>query len=141
MTPRPWLTVTSILALLVGIVLGLLLVPNLRTRAHVDDVASTSFDDRQRAWEWLKSSPGPLPLEQINLALRDAPPEALLHGAHELQRLQAWNWATQSNEVMARYFEKPFPARAVVGVASLPLDSPVEVEGVMIPGSGSPTAN
>ena len=45
------------------------------------------------------------------------------------------------NEVMARYFEKPFPARAVVGVASLPLDSAVEVEGVMIPGSGSPTAN
>ena len=103
MTPRPWLTVTSILALLIGIVLGLLLVPNLRTRAHVDDVASTSFDDRQRAWEWLKSSPGPFPLEQINLALRDAPPEALLHGAHELQRLQAWNWTTQSNDVMARY--------------------------------------
>jgi hypothetical protein len=103
MTPRPWLAITSIIALLVGIVLGLLLVPNLRTRAHLDDVASSSFDDRQRAWEWLKSSPGPFPLEQINLALRDAPPEALLHGARELQRVQSWDWSTQSNDVMARY--------------------------------------
>ena len=41
------------------------------------------------------------------------------------------------NEVMGRYFEPPFPARAVVGVAALPLDAPVEVEGVMIPGSGT----
>ena len=42
------------------------------------------------------------------------------------------------NEGMAEYFGKPFPARAVVGVASLPLDSPVEVEGILIPGSGAP---
>ena len=43
----------------------------------------------------------------------------------------------QVNEVMGRFFEKPYPARAVVGVASLPLDSPAEVEGVMILGSGA----
>ncbi len=42
------------------------------------------------------------------------------------------------NEGMAEYFEKPFPARAVVGVASLPLESPVEVEGIMVTGSGAP---
>ena len=41
------------------------------------------------------------------------------------------------NDGMAEYFEKPFPARAVVGVASLPLDAPVEVEGIMITGSGA----
>jgi len=41
------------------------------------------------------------------------------------------------NEGMAQHFEKPFPARAVVGVAALPLDAPVEVEGVMITGSGA----
>lgn len=41
------------------------------------------------------------------------------------------------NEVMSRYFDSPFPARAVVGVSALPLDAPVEVEGVMIPGSGT----
>lgn len=43
----------------------------------------------------------------------------------------------QVNEIMGRFFEKPYPARAVVGVASLPMDSPVEVEGVMILGSGA----
>lgn len=103
MTPRPWLAITSILALLAGIGLGLLLVPNLRTRTHIDDVASTSFDERRRAWDWLQSSPGPFPLEQVNLALLDAPPEAMLHGARELQRMQSWDWNSQSNDVMARY--------------------------------------
>jgi len=43
----------------------------------------------------------------------------------------------QVNEVMGRFFETPYPARAVIGVSALPLDSPVEVEGVMILGSGS----
>ena len=43
----------------------------------------------------------------------------------------------QVNEVMERFFETPYPARAVIGVSALPLDSPVEVEGVMILGSGS----
>jgi reactive intermediate/imine deaminase len=36
------------------------------------------------------------------------------------------------NEVMVRYFEAPFPARAAIGVASLPLGVQVEVEGVMV---------
>ncbi len=36
------------------------------------------------------------------------------------------------NEVMKRYFSEPFPARAAVGVAALPLGVQVEVEGVMV---------
>lgn len=36
------------------------------------------------------------------------------------------------NEVMKRYFSAPFPARAAIGVASLPLGVMVEVEGVMV---------
>jgi enamine deaminase RidA (YjgF/YER057c/UK114 family) len=36
------------------------------------------------------------------------------------------------NEVMVRYFEAPFPARAAIGVAALPLGVQVEVEGVMV---------
>ena len=36
------------------------------------------------------------------------------------------------NEVMAEYFEEPFPARAAVGVASLPRDAGVEVEAIMV---------
>ena len=35
------------------------------------------------------------------------------------------------NAVMAEYFERPYPARAAVGVASLPKGALVEIEGVM----------
>lgn len=35
------------------------------------------------------------------------------------------------NEVMARYFCEPYPARAAIGVASLPKDAGVEMDGVM----------
>ena len=35
------------------------------------------------------------------------------------------------NEVMAEYFEQPYPARAAVGVAALPKGSVVEMDGVM----------
>jgi len=35
------------------------------------------------------------------------------------------------NEVMATYFKEPYPARAAVGVASLPRGSQVEVDAVM----------
>ena len=41
------------------------------------------------------------------------------------------NFATV-NEVMARYFKQPYPARAAVGVAQLPKDSAVEMDGVLI---------
>jgi reactive intermediate/imine deaminase len=35
------------------------------------------------------------------------------------------------NEVMSEFFEEPYPARAAVGVASLPKGVDIEVEGVM----------
>jgi reactive intermediate/imine deaminase len=35
------------------------------------------------------------------------------------------------NEVMAGYFKPPYPARATVGVASLPKGVPIEVEAVL----------
>ncbi|MCL6414309.1 RidA family protein [Aestuariirhabdus sp. Z084] len=35
------------------------------------------------------------------------------------------------NEVMARYFEEPYPARAAIGVAELPKGVPVEMDGVL----------
>ncbi len=35
------------------------------------------------------------------------------------------------NEVMAERFDEPFPARAAIGVAALPRDVAVEVEGIM----------
>lgn len=41
------------------------------------------------------------------------------------------NFATV-NEVMAQYFEQPYPARAAVGVAQLPKDAGVEIEAIMV---------
>jgi reactive intermediate/imine deaminase len=35
------------------------------------------------------------------------------------------------NEVMATYFKEPFPARAAIGVASLPRGSAVEIDAIM----------
>lgn len=36
------------------------------------------------------------------------------------------------NEIMGQYFKEPFPARAAVGVASLPRGSRVEADAVMV---------
>ena len=36
------------------------------------------------------------------------------------------------NETMANYFQQPYPARAAIGVASLPKGSHVEMDGIMI---------
>ncbi|CAC9579639.1 RidA/YER057c/UK114 superfamily protein [uncultured Gammaproteobacteria bacterium] len=36
------------------------------------------------------------------------------------------------NEIMAQYFDKPYPARAAVGINELPKASMVEMDGVMI---------
>ncbi len=38
------------------------------------------------------------------------------------------------NETMAQYFSQPYPARAAVGVASLPRGALVEADGVMVLG-------
>ena len=35
------------------------------------------------------------------------------------------------NQVMADYFQPPYPARAAVGVAALPKGSPVEMDAIM----------
>lgn len=36
------------------------------------------------------------------------------------------------NEVMAKYFYQPYPARAAIGVASLPKDAQVEMDAVLV---------
>jgi enamine deaminase RidA (YjgF/YER057c/UK114 family) len=36
------------------------------------------------------------------------------------------------NKVMAEYFAQPYPARAAVGVASLPKGAAVEIDCVMV---------
>jgi reactive intermediate/imine deaminase len=36
------------------------------------------------------------------------------------------------NQVMAEYFQEPYPARAAVGVASLPKDATVEMDAILV---------
>ncbi len=36
------------------------------------------------------------------------------------------------NEVMARYFSQPYPARAAIGVASLPKAAAVEMDAILV---------
>ncbi|MBP6562719.1 MAG: RidA family protein [Neisseriaceae bacterium] len=41
------------------------------------------------------------------------------------------NFAT-FNEIMAQYFNKPYPARAAIGVSALPKGVQVEAEGILV---------
>lgn len=36
------------------------------------------------------------------------------------------------NEVMAEYFNQPYPARAAIGINQLPKDAQIEADGVMV---------
>jgi len=36
------------------------------------------------------------------------------------------------NEVMARYFDEPYPARAAFAVKALPKDADIEIEGILV---------
>ena len=36
------------------------------------------------------------------------------------------------NEIMANYFQQPYPARAAIGISQLPKDALVEMDGVMV---------
>ncbi|MDX1500668.1 MAG: RidA family protein [Woeseiaceae bacterium] len=38
---------------------------------------------------------------------------------------------TKVNEVMAEYFDPPYPARAAVGVAALPKDADIEADAIL----------
>lgn len=39
---------------------------------------------------------------------------------------------TRVNEIMAKYFREPYPARAAVGVASLPRGALVEIDAILV---------
>lgn len=41
------------------------------------------------------------------------------------------NFATV-NEIMSRYFEQPYPARAAIGIAALPKGAQVEMDAVLV---------
>lgn len=36
------------------------------------------------------------------------------------------------NQIMSQYFSQPYPARAAIGVAQLPKDVAIEIDGIMV---------
>ena len=46
--------------------------------------------------------------------------------------LSDMNYFAQVNEVMARYFNEPYPARAAFAVKQIPKDADIEVEAIMV---------
>lgn len=46
--------------------------------------------------------------------------------------LQDMNQFALVNDIMATYFEKPYPARAVVEVSRLPKDAGIEIDAIMV---------
>ena len=46
--------------------------------------------------------------------------------------LQDLSYFAKVNEIMATYFQEPYPARAAVGVAQLPKGAQVEMDGIMV---------
>lgn len=94
---------------------------------------------------------GQIPLDPTTMELVDGPPEALIRrvldnlvavaaaaggSLDDVVKLNVFltdlGWFGRVNEVMQEYFSEPFPARAAIGVASLPKGAPVEMDAVMV---------
>lgn len=96
---------------------------------------------------------GQIPLDPDTMEIVDQPFEAAAHRAFKnlaavagaaggslndavkvnISMTDLANFATV-NEVMAQYFQEPYPARAAVGVASLPKGAPIEIEAILVIG-------
>ncbi|MCC5861929.1 MAG: RidA family protein [Gammaproteobacteria bacterium] len=100
---------------------------------------------------WLS---GQIPLDPATMTLVDSSPDAMIRqvlsnldavaraAGGSLQDIVKLNifltdlgWFPLVNQIMAEVFDEPYPARAAVGVASLPKGAAVEMEAVMVPGS------
>ena len=96
---------------------------------------------------------GQIPLDPATMTLVDADIRAQIHrvfhnlravaeaaggGLTDVVKLNVFltdlsHFATV-NEVMAEYFQEPYPARAAIGVAALPKSANVEMDAVMVLG-------
>lgn len=94
---------------------------------------------------------GQIPLDPQTMELVDASIEAQVRrvfdnlaavaaaaggGLDDIVRLTVYltdldNFATV-NEIMATYFEKPYPARAAIGIAALPRGAAVEIDAILV---------
>ncbi len=94
---------------------------------------------------------GQIPLDPKTMALHDADIEAEIHQVfrnlravaeaaggtlNHLVKLNVFltdlTHFPKVNEIMGEYFDKPYPARAAIGVASLPRGAHVEADGVLV---------
>ena len=94
---------------------------------------------------------GQIPLDPETMELVDASIEAQVHRVFDnlaavataaggsldsIVRLTVYltdldNFTTV-NEIMATYFEEPYPARAAIGIASLPRGAAVEIDAILV---------
>ena len=94
---------------------------------------------------------GQIPLDPQTMELVDASIEAQVHrvfanlaavaaaaggSLDDMVRLTVYltdldNFTTV-NEIMATYFEEPYPARAAIGIASLPRGAAVEIDAILV---------
>lgn len=113
-------------------------------------VAIGAYSQAVRAGKTIYLS-GQLPLDPVSMKIVDGGFEVQAHQAFvnlghickaaggsfaDVVKVNAYltdlaNFAT-FNEVMTQYFSMPFPARAAIGIASLPKAALVEVEAVMV---------
>lgn len=94
---------------------------------------------------------GQIPLDPQTMTLRNASIEEEIHQVFENLRavcvaakgslghiaklnlfLTDLSHFATVNEIMAKYFDAPYPARAAIGVASLPRGARIEADGVMV---------
>ena len=93
---------------------------------------------------------GQIPLDPASMEIVDGDIEAQIHrvfmnlravceaagsGLEGIVKLNVYltdlgNFAAV-NQIMTEYFSEPYPARAAVGVAALPLDAEIEMEAVL----------
>ncbi len=123
-----------------------------RRRIHTDDApkAIGSYSQAIQTGETVYLS-GQIPLDPATMQVVDGPIEQQIERVFEnlkavaeaaggslanIAKLTVYltdlNDFPHINEVMARFFKEPFPARAAVGVVALPLGVPVEIDAVLV---------
>jgi reactive intermediate/imine deaminase len=94
---------------------------------------------------------GQIPLDPVSMALTNASMEDEIHqvfknlaavakasggGLQHLVKLNIYltdlGHFAKVNEIMGQYFQQPYPARAAIGIASLPRGSRIEADGVLV---------
>ena len=106
---QPSWFLTGTVAIALGVVIGVWVVPQWRASGRIHDVVAEDVPTRTQAWTWWTASDetgGPraiMALDDLNLALETGSDDALLHGSDQLNRLGLWGWTTQPPALVARH--------------------------------------